>query len=152
MYAIVIVGFIGLLILVYKPSSSLKLYDYTSLGVYFLTLCVFITNIKTGIDAAVYDTWGEVDMPMGINVIGATFVMIVIMLIGVLVLQAGRYYQILEDERAEEEYIKLSEQAKKEEQEKLAKEKEEQEKQAKKDARNAKKYGHEDGLKQRKNK
>lgn len=89
--------------------------------------------------------WGEVDMPTGINVIAASETMMVVLLFGAGFMQAGRYYQIIEDEKSDVEYAKLV--AKAEEEEKLAEEarKEEEEKQAKKDARNAKKYGHDEG-------
>ncbi|GMM36912.1 Shr3 protein [Saccharomycopsis crataegensis] len=142
LFIVTLLGFTGLLIVLYKPGANLKLYDYTSLGLYFFGVCVAITNIKTGIAAAAYGTWGEVDMPTGINVIGASQCMMVFFLLGVLVLQAGRYYQIIEDENSEIEYQQRLKEFEKQERERQEEEEKEAEKQAKKDARNEKKYGH----------
>merc|ERR1712080_331355 len=48
--------------------------------------------------------WGEVDSKTGINVIAASQVMIILVLVGVLVLQGGLYYAQWYDEELKKEF------------------------------------------------
>lgn len=128
--------------MIYKPKETTKLYEYTALGAYFLAVCVFLTNIRTGVAAAVHGTWGEVDEATGVNVIAASQVIAATLLFGALFIEAGRYYQTIEDEFAEAEYQKLVQKQQEEDELAQADAAKEEEKKLKKEQRNAKKYGH----------
>ncbi|SCV02550.1 LAMI_0H00452g1_1 [Lachancea mirantina] len=90
--AVVAIGLIGSLIRVYKPNPDMQLFEYASLGMYVLGVCVFITNIKTGIDSSVSGEWGEVTQNQGLAVIGSSNIILMIVFAGVIVLQAGLWY------------------------------------------------------------
>lgn len=87
-------GFIGCLVLIYKPTETSKLYDYTIFGCFFLAICIVITNVKTGLNATVVRKWGEVDEHTGLNVLGASLFFIVLFLLGCLLMLLGRHYQV----------------------------------------------------------
>lgn len=85
-------GFIGMFIKLYKPSEDTKYFEYGSLLLYVLAVCVYLTNLKTGAESALYGDWGEVDSNTGINVIAASSAMIIFLLGGIITLQAGLFY------------------------------------------------------------
>ncbi|KAH3675956.1 hypothetical protein WICMUC_002252 [Wickerhamomyces mucosus] len=85
-------GFIGILIKLYKPSEDAKYFEYGSLLFYVIAFCIYLTNLRTGAESAVIGEWGEVDYKTGINVIAASEAMIAFLLLGVLLLQGGLYY------------------------------------------------------------
>ncbi|SCW04001.1 LAFE_0H03730g1_1 [Lachancea fermentati] len=89
---VVSLGLIGSLIRVYKPNPDIQLFEYGSLGMYVLGVCVFITNIKTGIESAKYRNWGEVTENQGLAVIASSNIILLLVFVGVLVLQAGLWY------------------------------------------------------------
>lgn len=85
-------GLIGGLIRIYKPESELQMFEYTSLGFFVLGICVFLTNIKTGIESSVSGRWGEVTQNQGLAVIASSNIIILIIFAGVLMLQGGLWY------------------------------------------------------------
>lgn len=89
---VVLLGILGSLIKVYKPNPELQLFEYGSLGLFVLGICVFLTNIKTGVESAVYQNWGEVTESQGIAVIASSNIILLIVFFGVLILQAGLWY------------------------------------------------------------
>lgn len=89
---VVSLGFIGSLARVYKPSPDLQMFEYASLGMYVLGVCVFLTNIKTGIESAIHRQWGEVTENQGLAVIASSNIILLVVFSGVLVLQAGLWY------------------------------------------------------------
>lgn len=86
------IGVIGSLIKVYKPNPDLQLFEYGSLALFVLGVCVFLTNIKTGVESAVHGNWGDVTEFQGIAVIGSSNIILLVVFCGVLVLQAGLWY------------------------------------------------------------
>lgn len=85
-------GLIGGLIRVYKPNPDLQLFEYCSLGLYVFGICVFLTNIKTGIDCSISRNWGEVTENQGLAVIASSNIIMLLLFMGVVVLQAGLWY------------------------------------------------------------
>ncbi|QEU60659.1 Shr3 [Kluyveromyces lactis] len=104
--AVAIVGVIGSLIRVYKPNPDLQLFEYGSLALYVLGICVFLTNIKTGVESAVYHNWGEVSEAQGIAVVASSNIIILIVFAGVLVLQGGLWYSTWEYEQRLDQWRK----------------------------------------------
>ncbi|KAI5968360.1 SHR3 [Candida theae] len=90
--------------LLYKPDEDAKYFEYGSLGLFMIAIVIYLTNLRTGINAAVTGEWGEVDSATGINVIAASQVMIILVLVGVLVLQGGLYYAQWYDEQLKKEF------------------------------------------------
>lgn len=89
---IAFIGIIGHLVRIYKPNPDLKIFEYASLGMYVMGICVFITNIKTGIECALTHNWGEVSESQGIAVIGSSNIILIAVFFGVLLLQAGLWW------------------------------------------------------------
>ncbi|SCU96621.1 LAME_0F16864g1_1 [Lachancea meyersii CBS 8951] len=86
------VGLVGCLIRIYKPNPDLQTFEYASVVMYVIGICLFITNIKTGVESAVSGNWGEVTQNQGVAVIGSSNIILLLVFIGVLVLQAGLWY------------------------------------------------------------
>lgn len=92
-------GLIGGLMRVYKPNPDLQLFEYSSLGLYVFGICVFITNVKTGIDCSITRNWGEVSENQGLAVIASSNIILLLLFTGVIVLQAGLWYTQWEHEQ-----------------------------------------------------
>ncbi|KAL3236311.1 Shr3p RNJ42_02203 [Nakaseomyces bracarensis] len=109
---VVAIGVLGNTIRIYKPNPELSMFEYASLGLFVLAVCVFITNIKTGIECSVTGNWGEVSQNQGLAVIASSNIILLVMLFGVILLQIGLWYtnndyqkrlnQFYEEERKEE--------------------------------------------------
>ncbi|CAN6610843.1 secretory component protein Shr3p [Trichomonascus vanleenenianus] len=116
-HAFIGLGFIGLLVKLYRPSESNKLFDGGSLFLYLCAVGMYLTNLRRGANAALDGEWGDVDEKTGLNVIAATECMIVLVLLGVVGLQLGQYWAEWEDQKiiaqAEAEEKKQKEQEKK---------------------------------------
>ncbi|CDO93651.1 unnamed protein product [Kluyveromyces dobzhanskii CBS 2104] len=97
--AVGLVGVAGSMIRIYKPNPDLQLFEYGSLALYVLGICVFLTNIKTGVESAHFQNWGEVTENQGVAVVASSNIIILIIFIGVLVLQAGLWYSTWEYEQ-----------------------------------------------------
>lgn len=125
MHIITAVGLIGLVMKLYKPSESNMLFDGGSLVLYMIAVVVYLTNIVKGLRIVSIGTYGEgiqnmrqerlddvdlgtgIDQENGVSVLGrednlkvlaASNTILALVLVGVLVLQAGQWYA----ERAEE--------------------------------------------------
>jgi len=125
MHIITAIGLIGLIMKLYKPSESNMLFDGGSLVLYMVAVIVYLTNIVKGLRIVSMGTYGEglqnlsqerlddVDLGTGIDqerggsvlgrednlkVLAASNTILALVLVGVLVLQAGQWYA----ERAEE--------------------------------------------------
>lgn len=92
LHGVIALGMVGCFIKLYKPQPDSVYFEYGTLGLIVLATVIYLTNLRTGINSSYVGEWGEVDMPTGINVMAASQVMIVIVLVGVLVLQGGLYY------------------------------------------------------------
>ncbi|ODQ66101.1 Shr3 amino acid permease chaperone [Nadsonia fulvescens var. elongata DSM 6958] len=97
MHTVIFIGLVGFIVKLYKPSESNKLFDGGSLFLYMIGVAIYLTNLRRGVQSAVAGTWGEVDEATGINVIAASQVMIVFVLLGVLGLQLGQFWAEHED-------------------------------------------------------
>lgn len=89
---IAFVGILGNLIRIYKPNPDLQIFEYASMGLFVFGICIFITNIKTGIDCSVTHNWGEVSENQGLAVIGSSNIILLFVFFAVLLLQAGLWY------------------------------------------------------------
>lgn len=89
---VILLGFMGTFIKLYKPSEDAKYFEYGTLVLYLMAVVIYLTNLRIGVNSCLVGDWGEVDMPTGINVMAASQVMIVLVLLGVLLLQGGLYY------------------------------------------------------------
>ena len=86
------IGLIGGTIKIFKPNPELQMFEYCSLGLYVLAICVFLTNVKTGIDCSVSHNWGEVTENQGLAVIASSNIILLVMFAGVIILQMGLWY------------------------------------------------------------
>ena len=105
---IVSVGFIGLFIKLFRPSEANFLFDGASLILYLIGVAVYISNIVTGLRAVSSGLWhteefkqnregsfsGEIVLGRedSLKVLAASNTILALVLIGVLVLQAGQWY------------------------------------------------------------
>lgn len=105
-HAIAGLGLMGSFIKLYKPSEDAKYFEYGSLILFMIALAIYLTNLRIGVNSCISGEWGEVDMKTGINVIAASHVMIVIILIGVLVLQGGLYFAEIYDTQLKADFFK----------------------------------------------
>lgn len=99
-------GLIGCFIKLYKPVEDAKYFEYGTLGLMMVAIIIYLTNLRVGINSALSGEWGDVNMQTGINVMAASQVMIVLVLVGVLVLQGGLYYAHLVDAKAAEKFYR----------------------------------------------
>ncbi|KAG5917397.1 hypothetical protein E4U13_006578 [Claviceps humidiphila] len=103
---IVSVGFLGMFIKLFKPSEANFLFDGASLILYTIGVAVYISNIVKGlrtVSAGFWDTedfkaanLAEGEVILGredsLRVLSASNTILALVLIGVLVLQAGQWY------------------------------------------------------------
>lgn len=119
LHGVMCCGLAGCFIKLYKPRAESTYFEYGTLGLFMVAIIIYLTNLRTGVNACVTGAWGDVDEPTGLSVMGALLVMIVIVLLGVLVLQGGLYYaQWLDDKLQREFYEREYAQGKDQEQEK----------------------------------
>ena len=110
-------GFGGLFIKLFKPSEANLLFDGASLVLYVIGVIVYITNIVKGlrmVTAGAYSapntvTEGDVillDREASLRVLAASNTILALILIGVLVLQAGQWYAERKDRDEEAKFEK----------------------------------------------
>jgi len=104
-------GLLGFLLKLYKPSEANMLFDGASLVLYVCGVVIYITNIVKGLRVVTAGVYGNPDVPAakGLNmtapvdgqfvgredtlqVMAASNTILALVLIGVLVLQAGQWY------------------------------------------------------------
>lgn len=106
-------GLIGLVSKLYKPSEANMLFDGASLVLYMCGVTVYIANIVKGlrvVTAGTYGAEGEAGVPAGgevlqvdansevigredsLKVLAASNTILALVLVGVLILQAGQWY------------------------------------------------------------
>lgn len=124
---IVFTGFLGFFIKLFRPSEANVLFDGASLVLYLIGVGVYITNIVKGlrsVSAGIWDdpNWQENTNAGGENgeiilgkedslkVLAASNTILALVLVGVLVLQAGQWYAERKDR---EDFDKLEEESKK---------------------------------------
>lgn len=106
LHFVALLGLIGSFIKLYKPNDDAKYFEYGSLGLFMVALIIYLTNLRVGVNSCLTGQWGEVDIVTGINVMAASQVMIVLVLVGVLVLQGGLYYAEWYDNKLKEDFYK----------------------------------------------
>lgn len=104
---IVSVGFLGLFIKLFRPSEANFLFDGASLILYLIGVAVYIANIVKGlrtVSSGIWDTEelrkaregnpGEIILGRedSLKVLAASNTILALVLVGVLVLQAGQWY------------------------------------------------------------
>lgn len=131
LHTMIFLGLLGLVTKLYKPSESNMLFDGGSLVLYMCGIIVYVANIIKGLRIATEGTYGAEDldhdgssspsapaphdadaaapdMVLGrednLKVLSASNTILTLILVGVLVLQAGQWYAERADER---EKVKL---------------------------------------------
>lgn len=119
LHIVIFLGFAGLFAKLYKPSESNMLFDGASLVLYVCGVTVYIANIvkglrlvtggKYGADLADPDSDDDPSQILGredsLKVLAASNTILALVLVGVLVLQAGQWYA---EKKDEQEYEKLA--------------------------------------------
>ncbi|KAH8676789.1 putative secretory component protein SHR3 [Tricladium varicosporioides] len=103
------IGFIGFFIKLFKPSEANLLFDGASLVLYVIGVVVYITNIVKGLRIVTLGMYGvpegSTEVAIGredsLRVMAASNTILALVLVGVLVLQAGQWYA----ERKEQDEI-----------------------------------------------
>lgn len=118
----VTVGFVGFFIKLFRPSEANFLFDGASLILYFIGVAVYIANIVKGLRTVSSGIWDDPanrqsrvgDAPgetiLGrddsLKVLSASNTILALVLVGVLVIQAGQWYaekRDMDDDREEAE-------------------------------------------------
>lgn len=105
---IIFVGFLGFFTKLFKPSESNVLFDGASLVLYLIGVGVYIANIVKGMRSVSMGLWNEPEFaetreaPLtgevilgredSLKVLAASNTILALVLVGVLVLQAGQWY------------------------------------------------------------
>ncbi|OBT67632.1 ER membrane protein SH3 [Pseudogymnoascus sp. 23342-1-I1] len=102
LHFLIAIGFAGFLLKLFKPSEANLLFDGASLVLYVVGVIVYITNIIKGLRVVTRGEWdADVQLREGEEVIGredslkvlaASNTILALVLVGVLVLQAGQWY------------------------------------------------------------
>ncbi|KAM0721736.1 hypothetical protein Q7P37_002661 [Cladosporium fusiforme] len=121
-------GLLGFLMKLYKPSEANMLFDGASLALYMCGIAVYIANIVKGLRTVTADAYGGVPLTEAevlagkavegqdgdyigredsLRVLAASDTILALVLVGVLVLQAGQWYA----QRKEEEEIEQMDKA-----------------------------------------
>jgi len=112
------IGFLGFFIKLFKPSEANLLFDGASLVLYVVGVVIYITNIVKGfriITLGIFDKLpadgdeiviGKED---SLRILAASNTILALVLVGVLVLQAGQWYAEKKDTEAEEKFEKEKE-------------------------------------------
>jgi len=95
------VGFTGFFIKLFKPSEANLLFDGASLVLYVVGVVVYLANIVKGLRIVTLGLYGEAGAAPGeegigredsLKVLAASNTILALILVGVLVLQAGQWY------------------------------------------------------------
>lgn len=108
------IGFTGFFTKLFKPSEANLLFDGSSLLLYVIGVVVYITNIVKGlriVTAGVYgQNEGDTELAIGredsLRVLAASNTILALILVGVLVLQAGQWYAERKDQDEAAKYEK----------------------------------------------
>ncbi|KAK7427692.1 Protein csh3 [Neonectria magnoliae] len=108
LHIIITVGFFGFFIKLFKPSEANFLFDGASLILYIIGFGVYVANIIKGLRTVSADIWSDdefegkthdgehAEMILGredtLKVLSASNTILALVLVGILVLQAGQWY------------------------------------------------------------
>ncbi|GLA39029.1 hypothetical protein AnigIFM63309_006355 [Aspergillus niger] len=132
LHIVIFLGLLGLIMKLYKPSESNMLFDGASLVLYMCGITVYIANIVKGLrlvsggvygDELVKGGGGEEEVEQGqilgredsLKVLAASNTILALVLVGVLVLQAGQWYAERKEAQEVESFASSSSKGKKEE-------------------------------------
>lgn len=109
LHIVISVGFAGFFIKLFKPSEANLLFDGAALVLYVVGVVVYITNIVKGLRVVTLGVYGlqesDTELVVGredsLRVLAASNTILALVLVGVLVLQAGQWYA----ERKESEEV-----------------------------------------------
>ncbi|KAJ5163238.1 Shr3 amino acid permease chaperone [Penicillium coprophilum] len=114
LHIVIFLGLAGLLTKLYKPSESNMLFDGASLVLYMCGVTVYIANIVKGLRLASAGQYGadlgttddEHEQILGredsLKVLSASNTILALVLVGILVLQAGQWYAERKDQQEDE--------------------------------------------------
>lgn len=122
-------GLLGFLIKLFKPNQANMLFDGASLVLYMAGITVYLTNIVKGFRVVTAGIYGEMDKAapgeiteedMGdyisredtLRVFAASNTILALVLVGVLVLQAGQWYAKRAEEKEIREFERMAEEKK----------------------------------------
>lgn len=118
LHIVIFLGLAGLLTKLYKPSESNMLFDGASLVLYMCGVTVYIANIVKGLRLASAGQYGaelattpdEKEQILGredsLKVLSASNTILALVLVGILVLQAGQWYAERKDAQETESFAK----------------------------------------------
>ncbi|MCJ1288304.1 hypothetical protein MMC26_007659 [Xylographa opegraphella] len=115
LHIVIATGLLGFLFKLYKPSESNMLFDGASLVLYMIGIIVYVTNIVKGLRVVSSGDYGKAELVEGevimgakagvdtegqegigredsLRVLSASHTILALVLVGVLVLQAGQWY------------------------------------------------------------
>lgn len=100
LHIFITIGFSGFFIKLFKPSEANLLFDGASLVLYVIGVVVYISNIVKGLRIVTSGTYGlkegNTELAIGreesLKVLAASNTILALVLVGVLVLQAGQWY------------------------------------------------------------
>ncbi|GLA06979.1 hypothetical protein AnigIFM60653_007929 [Aspergillus niger] len=132
LHIVIFLGLLGLIMKLYKPSESNMLFDGASLVLYMCGITVYIANIVKGLrlvsggvygDELVKGGGGGEEVEQGqilgredsLKVLAASNTILALVLVGVLVLQAGQWYAERKEAQEVESFASSSSKGKKEE-------------------------------------
>jgi len=100
LHIVIAIGFAGFFIKLYKPSEANLLFDGASLVLYVVGVVIYIANIVKGLRIVTLGTYeaptAENEVAIGredsLRVMSASNTILALVLVGVLVLQAGQWY------------------------------------------------------------
>lgn len=104
LHFVAVLGLIGCFIKLFKPRPDVKYFEYGTLGLMMVGIVIYLSNLRIGVNSALANEWGDVDMGTGINVIAASQFLTVIALIGVFILQGGLYFAEIAERKLHEEF------------------------------------------------
>ncbi|RHZ65166.1 putative secretory component protein shr3 [Aspergillus thermomutatus] len=119
LHIVIFLGLAGLVSKLYKPSESNMLFDGASLVLYMCGITVYIANIVKGLRLASEGKYGEelatnpeekeqiLGREDSLKVLSASNTILALVLVGVLVLQAGQWYAERKDAQEYESLAKV---------------------------------------------
>lgn len=126
---VICTGLLGFLIKLFKPNQANMLFDGASLVLYMAGITVYLTNIVKGFRVVTAGIYGDLDKAAPgevteedigdyisrddtLRVFAASNTILSLVLVGVLVLQAGQWYAKRAEEKEIQEFERLAEEKK----------------------------------------
>lgn len=121
LHIIIFIGFCGFFIKLFKPSPANLLFDGATLVLYVIAVIVYITNIVKGLRIVTAGSYGanesNAELVYGredtLKVLAASNTILALVLVGILVIQAGLWYAERKEQDEDAKLDKLEEKARK---------------------------------------